>query len=302
MTLVLQQVGSMIGQGSFATVHKAKEIASGRDVALKIVRPESELDFGVGPNGSSPGVSYDDVLKAMKLEVQHVEALGVHPNIVQILGTAEDCRVFAMERAATDLYTLVKQQPNLPLILAKQWTSNVLSAVVHMHDMDVVHQDIKSSNLLIFADKTAKICDFGLAREGAESMAVDRELVTLWYRPPELLMGDSSYTPKVDEWGVGCVVLEMVLGASPFRGKPDCVCSCPQITHRNYNSDQLMKIFATVGSPREQSLLSRMACSCHFAKWPLFPRKLDAMVQRRRPRPAASAPSMHLTARAPAPE
>ena len=268
----------MIGQGSFATVHKAKELATGRDVALKIVRPESELDFGVGPNGSSPGVSYQDVLKAMKLEVQHVESLGTHPNIVQILGTAEDCRVFAMERAATDLYSLVKQQPNLPLVLAKQWTANVLSAVAYMHEMEIIHQDIKSSNLLIFADKTAKVCDFGLARRGSESMVVDRELVTLWYRPPELLMGDSVYTPKVDEWGVGCVVLEMIIGSSPFKGKPESVCSCPQITHRNYNSDQLMKIFAMMGTPKDRNFLSRMACTCHFSKWPVFPRKVDAMV------------------------
>jgi serine/threonine protein kinase len=68
-------------------------------------------------------------------------------------------------------------------------------------------------------------------------------------------MGESSYSSKVDEWGVGCILLEMMTGSSPFKGKPDCVCQCPQITHRNYNSDQLMKIFAMVGTPRERYVL-----------------------------------------------
>lgn len=255
------QVGGMIGQGSFATVHKAKQLATVRDVALKVVRPESELDFGTGPNGSTPAVSYKDVLKAMRQEVLLMELIGSHPNIVEVLGTAEECRVFVMERAASDLYTIVKQQErNLPLQLAKLWAGHMLSAVHRMHQLGVVHQDIKSSNVLIFSDRSAKICDFGLACKGKPTMSVDRELVTLWYRPPELLMGESTYSPKVDEWGVGCILLEMMIGSSPFKGKPECVCQCPQITHRNYNSDQLMKIFAAVGTPREKALLQRTAC------------------------------------------
>mmetsp|Transcript_23275 Transcript_23275/g.55397 ORF Transcript_23275/g.55397 Transcript_23275/m.55397 type:complete len:570 (-) Transcript_23275:102-1811(-) len=273
------QVGSMIGQGSFATVHKAKHIPTGRDVAIKVVRPESELDFGTGPNGSSPGVCYDDVLKAMKLEVKIVETLGKHPYLVELLGTADDCKVFVMERAASDLYTIVKKQGSeLPLNLAAEWAQQLLTATVYMHEMGVVHQDIKSSNVLVFPDRTAKMCDFGLAREAAKVMCVDRELITLWYRAPELLMGESVYTEKVDEWGVGTILLEMMIGHSPFRGKPECFCSCPQISHRNYNSDQLMKVFAMCGTPRERTFLARMACSCHFSKWPYFPRKLEATV------------------------
>jgi serine/threonine protein kinase len=130
----------MIGQGSFATVHKAKELATGRDVALKIVRPESELDICPGPNGTSPDVSYDDVLKAMKLEIQYIEAVGLHPNIIRVIGTAEDCRVFSMECAAADLYNLVKKQPQLPLAMVQRWSRDILEAVAHIHEMGVVHQ------------------------------------------------------------------------------------------------------------------------------------------------------------------
>ena len=134
------QVGSIIGQGSFATVHKAKELSSGRDVALKIVRPEHELDVSPGPNGTRPDVSYDDVLKAMKLEITHIETVGLHPNVICILGTAEDCRVLVMERAIADLFNLVKKYPQLPLALAQRWARGVLEAVAHIHDMGVVHQ------------------------------------------------------------------------------------------------------------------------------------------------------------------
>ena len=283
----------MIGQGSFATVHKAKELSTGRDVALKIVRPESDLNLG-DPTVASAGIEYKDVLRAMKLEVQYVEALGSHPNIVKILGTAEGCKVFVMERAVTDLCALIKEQRYLPLQTVKHWTKHILSAVRYMHDVGVVHLDIKSSNILIFGDRTAKMCDFGLARKGRGNMPVDRELITLWYRAPELIMGDTYYSPKVDEWGVGCVVLEMLIGTAPFKGKPECVCSCDNVLHHNFNSDQLMKIFLTLGTPMDKAFISRMACTCHFLKWPLFPRKLEGMVL---PRPALALFRPHAFAR-----
>ena len=134
------QVGSIMGQGSFATVHRAKEIFSGREVALKIVRPEHELDLSPGPNGTSPDISYDDVVNAMRLEITHMKNVGLHPNVIRVFGTAEDCRVLVMERAATDLYNLVKKYPQLPLPLAQRWTRGMLEAVAHIHDMGVVHQ------------------------------------------------------------------------------------------------------------------------------------------------------------------
>mmetsp|Transcript_48786 Transcript_48786/g.121832 ORF Transcript_48786/g.121832 Transcript_48786/m.121832 type:complete len:623 (-) Transcript_48786:174-2042(-) len=272
------QVGGMVGQGSFATVHKAKQIATGRSVVLKVVRPESELDFGTGPNGSTPAVCYRDVLRAMKKEVNLMDSLGHNSHVVQVLGTAEDCRVLVMERAVSDLYTIIKQQnKRLPLGHAKLWAGHMIAAIDFIHSMGVVHQDIKSSNVIVFPDRTAKLCDFGLAKKGQDIMVVDRELITLWYRAPELLMGDDTYTPKVDEWGVGCVLLEMMIGVPPFKGKPECVCSCSQITHRNFNSDQLMKIFLCLGSPDTRSALS---CSNHFGRWPVFPRKLESTILR----------------------
>eukprot|EP00286_Rhodomonas_abbreviata_P002999 CAMPEP_0181348002 /NCGR_PEP_ID=MMETSP1101-20121128/34175_1 /TAXON_ID=46948 /ORGANISM="Rhodomonas abbreviata, Strain Caron Lab Isolate" /LENGTH=425 /DNA_ID=CAMNT_0023460245 /DNA_START=273 /DNA_END=1548 /DNA_ORIENTATION=+ len=274
------KTGSLLGQGSFATVHKGIQISTGKEVALKVVRPECELDFGRGPNGSTPAVSYKDVLKAMRQEVTLMEGLGTHPNVVEILASTEDCKVFVLERATSDLYSIVKQafHKNQDLQcnwfqIARLWSKQILCGVQFMHSMGLVHQDMKSSNILIFSDRTAKICDFGLARKGSEVMCVDRELVTFG-------TVHSVYGVKVDEWGAGCILLEMLVGSSPFRGKPECCCSCPQITHRNYNSDQLMKIFGILGTPKERTLLARSACAQHFSRWPAFPRKLESTLKK----------------------
>mmetsp|Transcript_44748 Transcript_44748/g.101978 ORF Transcript_44748/g.101978 Transcript_44748/m.101978 type:complete len:354 (-) Transcript_44748:37-1098(-) len=245
------------------------------------------MDFGTGPNGSTPSVCYRDILRAMRQELQLMQSLGKHHTIVEVLAATEDCRVFMLECAISDLYSIVKQAfaesrqlPGPWYKCAKAWGKCILAAVEYMHASEVVHQDVKSSNVLIFSDTRAKVCDFGLARRCGleETMLVDRELVTLWYRPPELLMGERQYTALVDEWGAGCILLEMVIGASPFKGRPASACSCPEIRHRNYNSDQLSRIFKMVGTPRDRALLARAACTVHFGRWPHYPPRLHESI------------------------
>ena len=68
----------------------------------------------------------------------------------------------------------------------------------------------------------------------------------------------------IDEWSSGCIVLEMLIGRCPLMGRVEDVCDCPQPTHFNYNSDQLMKTFHLVGTPTDDSLLSKMHCLKHF--------------------------------------
>jgi serine/threonine protein kinase len=99
-----------------------------------------------GPNCTDPDIAYAYILEAMKHEITHIEQVGLHPNVIRIFGTAEDCRVLAMERAAVDLYTLVKSKPRLPLAMAHNWTRGVLRAVAHIHDMGVVHQVASVNN------------------------------------------------------------------------------------------------------------------------------------------------------------
>ncbi len=99
-------------------------------------------------------------------------------------------------------------------------------SVQYLHSIKVIHRDLKPSNLLIFKDMTLKLGDFGLAREAAptEMLPVRREICTLWYRAPELIMGDESYCSKIDVWSAGCIMLEMLVGRCATAGRVEDVC------------------------------------------------------------------------------
>lgn len=95
----------------------------------------------------------------------------------------------------------------------------LLSALEHCHSLGVMHRDIKCANLLVNNDGILKMADFGLANLYQPGNRQPRKpltsrVVTLWYRPPELLLGSTDYAATVDLWSVGCVFAEL------FRGKP----------------------------------------------------------------------------------
>lgn len=104
----------------------------------------------------------------------------------------------------------------------KGWTYQLLSAVAYLHDNGLMHRDIKSihifilhtdyylaSNILINLDGKLKLADFGLSRELKDPLKMNYNakytlpVVTLWYRAPELILGDSDYTTAIDVWSVG---------------------------------------------------------------------------------------------------
>lgn len=60
-------------------------------------------------------------------------------------------------------------------------------------------------------------------------MQVKNEVSTLWYRAPELIMGSATYTPIIDEWSTGCILLELLTGRCPLMGRVEDVCDCPQV-------------------------------------------------------------------------
>ena len=109
-------------------------------------------------------------------------------------------------------------------------------------------------------------------------MEVDREIGTLWYRAAEVLMGATTYTPKVDEWGVGCIVLEMFVGRPVFHGDPRHACGCAATSHRNFNADQIHQIFQVVGSPSKRALVG-MTCAPHFRDWDQYESVIPDLVQ-----------------------
>jgi cell division cycle 2-like protein len=115
----------------------------------------------------------------------------------------------------------------------------LLLGVNYLHSNWVLHRDLKTANLLLNNQGILKIGDFGLAREfGSPQKRLSPNVVTLWYRAPELLLGDKDYTPAIDMWSVGCIFAELLTQTPLFDGKGEI--------------EQITKIFTTLGTPTEE--------------------------------------------------
>jgi serine/threonine protein kinase len=101
----------------------------------------------------------------------------------------------------------------------KSWSRQLLSGVHYMHVNKIIHRDLKASNLLINRRGELKIADWGLARSwNPEMKRLTNRVITLWYRPPELLLGAVEYTSKIDMWSVGCIIAEMFRRGGLLKG------------------------------------------------------------------------------------
>ena len=122
----------------------------------------------------------------------------------------------------------------------KSWSQQLLSGVHFMHTNKVIHRDLKASNLLVNKKGELKIADWGLARSWTSDMKrLTNKVITLWYRPPELLLGCQLYTDKIDMWSVGCIIAEMFRRSGFLKGANEAT--------------QLDLIFRTCGHPTEES-------------------------------------------------
>jgi len=126
----------------------------------------------------------------------------------------------------------------IPIKVAKSFTYQMIKGIVYCHNNKVLHRDMKPQNLLICGKKVLKLADFGLARaSGIPVKNYTSEVVTLWYRPPDVLLGNQTYNSTIDMWSIGCIMAEMInANKSPlFPGKNE--------------ADQLQKIFKIMGTP-----------------------------------------------------
>lgn len=122
----------------------------------------------------------------------------------------------------------------------KSWSRQLLEGVHYMHTNKIIHRDLKSSNLLVNKKGELKIADWGLARSWNSDMKrLTQRVITLWYRPPELLLKCLQYTPKIDMWSVGCIVAEMFRRSGFLKGANE--------------QNQLKLIFRTCGHPTKKS-------------------------------------------------
>ena len=93
----------------------------------------------------------------------------------------------------------------------QSYLRQLLDGIAYCHDHRVLHRDLKPQNLLIDNKGCIKLADFGLARAfGLPMRAYTHEVITLWYRAPEILLGGKTYDMAVDVWSLGCIFAEMV--------------------------------------------------------------------------------------------
>jgi serine/threonine protein kinase len=137
-----------------------------------------------------------------------------------------------------DLYGLIKIGHKFTTPQVKSIMKQLLEGVLYIHQKDIIHRDLKCANILVNSKGDLKIADFGLARNlNSLSGQYTTCVVTLWYRAPELLLGDKKYTTQIDMWSVGCIMAELILGRPIFPGDKEL--------------KQCELIFKTCGSPDE---------------------------------------------------
>uniref|UniRef100_A0A6I8SUV6 Cyclin-dependent kinase 15 n=1 Tax=Xenopus tropicalis TaxID=8364 RepID=A0A6I8SUV6_XENTR len=222
-----------LGEGSYATVYKGISRINGQLVALKVISMKAE-----------EGVPFTAIREAFVSEIGSLLKGLKHANIVllhDIIQTRETL-TFVFEYVHTDLAQYMSQHPGglLPYNV-RLFMFQLLRGLAYIHHQHILHRDLKPQNLLISYIGELKLADFGLARaKSIPSQTYSSEVVTLWYRPPDVLLGATDYSTDLDIWGAGCIFIEMLQGYPAFSGVSDIF-------------EQLEKIWSVIGTPAEDS-------------------------------------------------
>uniref|UniRef100_A0A8C7JIF8 Cyclin-dependent kinase 15 n=1 Tax=Oncorhynchus kisutch TaxID=8019 RepID=A0A8C7JIF8_ONCKI len=215
-----------IGEGTYATVYKGISRINGHLVALKVIRMKTE-----------EGVPFTAIREASLLKgLKHANIVLLH----DIIHTKE-ALTFVFEYVQTDLAEYMTQHPGgLHSYNVRIFMFQLLRGLSYIHGRRILHRDLKPQNLLISYLGELKLADFGLARsKSIPCQTYSSEVVTLWYRPPDVLLGSTDYSTALDIWGAGCIFIEMLQGTPAFPGVADVF-------------EQLQKIWAVVGVPTEE--------------------------------------------------
>lgn len=216
---------SVVGSGTYGKVFKAIHVYTKELAALKKIRMDGEKDgFPV------TAVREIKLLQSLK-----------HDNVVclqEVMVENNDC-FMVFEYLSHDLTGLLNH-PTFKLDQAhkKHLSKQLFEGLNYLHRKGVLHRDIKAANILVSGDGQLKLADFGLARFYSKRGKLDytNRVITIWYRSPELLLGETQYGPAVDIWSAACVMVEIFTRHAIFPGDGGEI-------------NQLDKIYNVLGTP-----------------------------------------------------
>jgi len=219
-----------LGEGQFATVYKARDVVTDQIVAVKKIKLGSRAE------------AKDGINRTALREIKILQELS-HPHIISLLdvfGQRSNVSL-VFDFMETDLEIIVRDET---IILTpaniKSYLIMSLKGLHYLHTNWILHRDLKPNNLLIDRQGILKLADFGLAKAfGSPNRVNTHQVVTRWYRAPELLYGARMYGPGIDLWAVACILAELLLRAPLFPGETDL--------------DQLSKIVSVTGTPDDKS-------------------------------------------------
>lgn len=216
-----------LGEGTYATVYKGKSLLTDDLVALKEIRLEHEE--------GAPCTAIREV--SLLRDLKHCNIVTLH----DIIHT-EKSLTLVFEYLEKDLKQYMEECGNImSMANVKLFLFQLLRGLSYCHKRKILHRDLKPQNLLINDRGELKLADFGLARaKSIPTKTYSNEVVTLWYRPPEVLLGSTNYSSPIDIWGVGCIFYEMASGRPLFPG--------------SNTEEELLLIFKTLGTPTETTM------------------------------------------------
>ncbi|EFW99344.1 negative regulator of the pho system protein [Grosmannia clavigera kw1407] len=217
-----------LGEGTYATVFKGRNRHTGELVALKEIHLDSEE--------GTPSTAIREI--SLMKELKHENIVALHDVI-----HTENKLMLVFEHMDCDLKKYMDTHGDrgaLKPMLIKSFMYQLLKGVDFCHQNRVLHRDLKPQNLLTNSKGQLKLGDFGLARAfGIPVNTFSNEVVTLWYRAPDVLLGSRTYNTSIDIWSAGCIMAEMFTGRPLFPGTT--------------NEDQIVRIFRIMGTPTEHT-------------------------------------------------
>ncbi|KAI0194614.1 Pkinase-domain-containing protein [Astrocystis sublimbata] len=219
---------SVIGSGTYGKVFKGRHAYTQKLVALKRIRMEGERDgFPV------------TAMREIKLlqSFKHANIVDLHEVMIE----KNECYM-VFEYLSHDLTGLLNH-PTYKIDAAqkKHLALQMFEGLDYLHKRGVLHRDIKAANILVSNDGILKLADFGLARFYAKRHQLDytNRVITIWYRSPELLLGETQYGAAVDIWSAACVLVEIFTRHAIFPGDGGEI-------------SQLEKIYNILGTPNRR--------------------------------------------------